>query len=238
MSLADRGDLPDVIFSSSDGSQFALHAVMLRLRWPLFKRSREDAISRIARCENADIISVLEYLYAGSPVHENMRSVMKVLDLTFPTGDTTVSYRNAMAELLKSRADANFTIECKGQKIRVHRFVLAIRSDFFAGMFASEMNESQTGIHRDRYADGADAMSAFVEFLYTGDGQFRSLSDLYALVHLCKSYDVHEGYDGETAEFVAARVLHSFGDSVHEVKSWANTHGHHKLCDLLGACDV
>jgi hypothetical protein len=50
-----------------------------------------------------------------------------------------------MKTLLHSGNCSGFVIESCGKQFKVHRFMLAIRSGFFASLFQSRMQEGEAG---------------------------------------------------------------------------------------------
>lgn len=236
--LMKRCDHPDVVFRSKDGYTFALHSPMLKLRWPLYENSRSEAIKRIEMLSKKEITPVLEHIYSGSPVPESVRDALDSLGIAFPTGDIFTAYHNDMKKLLTSHEGSNFVIECSGVKFPVHRFILAIRSEFFAGMFESKLAESKTGVLRDEVAGSPDRMRCFLEYIYTGDCQFSNYEDLFHLMSLCHHYDVIECFPGELEEFVASRILQSFSAKMTDAITTAKARGYRKLVDILESCVI
>ena len=238
MKRIDRCDKPDVFFKSKDGVLFALHSPMLKLRWPMFRKNRDDAVNRISSYVASEVTAVIEHLYAGSPVQENMKGVLRFLEIPFPEGDTLGAYKKAMLELFTKKEGSDFVIECMGQRFHVHKFILAIRSEFFASMLQAELEEVQSGVLKDIYAPKAELMSAFLQYLYTGDAEFKSHEDAVPFLKLCQDYGVHAGHDGELEEFVASKVLLGFHANLTAIKSSASTAGFSGLVDLIESCEV
>ena len=211
---------------------------MLKLRWPMFRKNRDDAINRLSSYDRSEVVAVLEYLYAGSPLKENMRGVLRFLEIPFPEGDTHEPFRKAMQDLLTRKDGSDFVIECMGQRFHVHKFVLAIRCEFFSSMFQAELEECQFGVLKDVYAPRVELMSEFLQFIYTGDADFKSYEDLIPFLRMCRDYGVHPGYSGELEEFVASKLFSAYQARATEVKQSASAAGFRKLVDLIESSEV
>ncbi|KAL9092383.1 MAG: hypothetical protein Q9159_000891 [Coniocarpon cinnabarinum] len=82
-----------------------------------------------------------------------------------------VSTRSTMRKLLTSGEGADFTIHCQGEALRVHKFVLQLRSDYFKTLFSStssdqyEENSSNELTLEDEV--DLDSLKGLLQIMYT-----------------------------------------------------------------------
>jgi hypothetical protein len=235
-----RADNADVRFKSKDGYEFMLHSSMLTLRMPLFGRDRSEAIQRLSSLDQNKLRDVLEFIYGGLAVHDNMMDTFRHLELTFPTGEPKEAYIQDMRKLLTSGLGSDFRIMCGDKSFPVHRFVLVIRLGFFASLFESGMKECSSSILIDEFCGSAEHMSMFLEYVYTGDLKSVRVDDLFTLVYICSNYELHEGYKGELADFVMSKLLNIPDVDLEYALSLAKKlpEEHRKIADLIESCDV
>jgi hypothetical protein len=238
MEFRSRLDHPDVIFKSADGFDFALHSALLQVRWPAFKQNSDASLRSLSSLRSSVITSVLEFLYGGLPVQECMRETFHLLDLPFPSADPSAPYKDAMRRLFTSASKSDFTIDSCGRKFPVHRFILAIRSSYFASLFESGLQESVSGVLSDRSAPKASSMQAFLEYLYFGDCEFPDVEDVFIFLELCSKYGIIEGYRGEHAEFVMGKILRNHAGRLPEILARARSSGRQCLAELIEACEL
>jgi hypothetical protein len=238
MSVRDRIDRPDVFFRSRDGAEFALHSVMLQLRWPHYRKRPDAAIRALSSLGRGRVRDVLGYVYAGLPAHESVRDAFLCVGLPFPPSDPSAPYRDDMRGLLRSHARADFRIDSCGRTFLVHRFVLAIRSAYFAALFQSGLADAQSGVLADRAARSAEQMERFLEFVYSGGAEFPALDDIFAFLALAKRSELHEGFPGETEEFVMGKMFAAHYSTLGDAMSRARAGNYQRLVDLIEACDI
>jgi hypothetical protein len=184
------------------------------------------------------ITAVLEFLYGSLAVQENMRGTFRLLDIPFPSSDPSPAYKEAMRRLFTAAIKSDFTIESCGKKFPVHRFVLAIRSPFFASLLESGFQESISGVLYDRTAPQAASMQAFLEYVHTGECELPDIEDVFVFLDLCTKFALVEGYRGEHAEFVMGKILRNHAGRLPEILARARTTGPHHVIDLIEACDL
>jgi hypothetical protein len=233
----ERADRPDVRFAAADGPAFAAHSALLRLRWPAFARAPEAAVRALASLPAAAAAAALEFLYGGLPVHDAMREPFRRLELAFPPADPAPAYRADMRRLFTSGAGADFAVESGGRRYPVHRFVLAIRSAYFAALLESGLAEAAAGAFRDRAPTRPAAMQAFLAYLYCGDCEFPETDDALAFVELCARFRVHAGARDEHALFAAAKLMQGAAPPA-DVLERARRAGCQEIVSAIEACDL
>ena len=225
---------------SNDGKYFTLYPAILVHRWAFFRNERQLAIQKISCLSSEEINSILEYLYAGLPAIDRMKHAFSEARVIFPSGDTLYQLKQDMTKLFKTHNDSDFKILSHGQSFFVHRFILAIRSEFFSGLFKSSLKECETGIMEDIFSDSASHFSQFLEYLYTGSGSFKTVNDLFELLKLSKPnfYGIIEGHEGEVEEFIVAEIIKNHNKEINEIKQRAQIEKYTKLLSLINSCNL
>eukprot|EP00929_Paragymnodinium_shiwhaense_P076221 TRINITY_DN39149_c0_g1_i1.p1 TRINITY_DN39149_c0_g1~~TRINITY_DN39149_c0_g1_i1.p1 ORF type:complete len:165 (+),score=34.48 TRINITY_DN39149_c0_g1_i1:179-673(+) len=125
--------------------------------------------------------------------------------------------RDLCADLHKKRKYTDAFVCCGGQKMAVHRAVLARSSEVFDSMFESAMRKgSDASIH---IVDAPpEAVQQMIEFMYTGDGINEThLVPLYALAKMYMMSDlakeagrqmVSTCCTGNLSEYLRSVLLH------------------------------
>ena len=237
MKNANRPDNPDIFVKSSDNRHFSLHSPILQLRWPLFKRDPRQAAQKLSNLPGSSVTAIVEYIYGGLPASEAMRQSFKDAEVPFPTSSSADQYKSDMTRLFTSHLGSDFIVESHGQQFKVHKFVLAVRSGYFASLFSSGLSEMKNGIYIDTIAQTAGHMKIFLEYLYTGDAKLATIDDAFGLLNLAKSLFLYDNYEGEVEEFVMAYILSSHISHIDEVQSRARAKNYDKILDLIEACE-
>ena len=143
-------------------------------------------------------------------------------------------------KLLKTHNDSDFKIISHGESFFVHRFILALRSRFFSGLFKSKLKECETGIMEEIFSDSATHFSQFLEYLYTGSGTFKTIDDLFQLLKLSQPncYGIIEGHDGEVEEFIVSDIIKNHQTEIIEIKQRAQIENYPKLLSLINSCNL
>ena len=231
-----RPDNPDVQIYSKDNHKFCLHSPILQIRWPLFKRDPSEAIKRLNKLESSAISAIVEYIYGGLPIKENQKRNFQSAEVPFPMSNSMIQYRTDMHKLFSSHIGSDFIIESHGERINVHKFVLAIRSEFFSSLLSSGLYEVRNSIYIDNISDSSNHMKQFLEYIYTGDTKCTTIDDNFSLLSMCKEFYFYENYEGEVEEYIMSNLLKSHGSQLNEVASRARSKNFTKLLNLIDAC--
>lgn len=74
--------------------------------------------------------------------------------------------RKDLGILLKEQVYGDFTLKCDGRKLKVYKGLLAVRSPYFAGLFASDMIEMRKGEVEMEDMD-FESLYQTIEYIYT-----------------------------------------------------------------------
>ena len=79
-----------------------------------------------------------------------------------------VSLKKDIGSLLENSECSDFTLKCGDRKFPVHKAILSVRSDFFAGMFRSDMKEVS---ENDSEIEGIepDILEIVLRYIYTSE---------------------------------------------------------------------
>ncbi len=124
--------------------------------------------------KNADKVEAfLKWVYSGGVSAADEASVREICfpfgiqgkDFDHKTG--LDGFRNDMKRLYADDDSKDFTIIVQDKEIKVHRLVMAARSDLFRGMFLNVQDESNQ-VH-DYSGLSYDAFAVLIKYLYTGE---------------------------------------------------------------------
>lgn len=149
--------------------------------------------------------SIYQFDVSKNDLIENCRGIMVNGCIQFRTELTFVTTRNTMAILsedeenmtqspydIRNIVDQNhlaalsdFEIEVEGQRLKVHKLVLAMRSPIFAAMFSADMKESRENLLNLGHID-TSVVKIFVDYMYTNKLDQNASRDLATIVELMK----------------------------------------------------
>jgi hypothetical protein len=186
---------------SRSGWSTKVYEPLIRHRWPFYARDPSQALAKLQILPPNTIQAILEHLYANTPVaRTNLPAfkACKVVD-SIPFEST---FHNDMTTLLNDTATADFSLlPREGEDgIRVHRFMLFARSNFFRQHFQSNPEMVQ---FRDPNMNRV-SLQMFAGYLYTG--RLDSL-DPVGFVDLFGSGQNYQLRDTEEIDFLAMSAL-------------------------------
>jgi hypothetical protein len=202
---------------------------LIRHRWPFYAREPAAALAKLQLLPPNTIQAILEHLYANTPVARTNLPAFKSCKIvdSIPFEST---YQRDMTAFLNDAATADFSLlpRDSDQPIRVHRFMLHARCDFFRRQFAANPALEQ---FRDPNM-GRSALLMFAGYLYTGRIEFL---DVVAYVDLFGAGANYQLRDVEEVDFLASLALRKYlsPQNVTEVRARASERGIQKVIDII-----
>jgi len=219
---------------SRDGWTTNVYSPLLSVRWGLFAKTPTLAIKKLSQLPSNTVQSILEHLYANTPVSRTNLPAFKACKIveSIPFVST---YNDDMMTLLNDTTSSDFSIYCNDEvsNVPLHKFILYARCDFFKELFLNsplmprlvEKNFSISGLRM------------FSEYLYTGDIVNIDLISLVELFGAGKTYGLR---DPEEIDFLAQTYLRQGinTDNASEIKAKAHERGLSNLISMIDSLNI
>jgi hypothetical protein len=148
-----------------DGWSTKVYEPLIRHRWALYAQDPSAALAKLQFLPAPTLQAILEHLYANTPVVRTNLPVFKSCKIVESIQFESTYVRDLTA-LLRDASTADFTfLPRQGDDgIRLHRFILTLRSGFFRKLFQTSPNVVE---FRDSNM-GRPALTMFAGYVYTG----------------------------------------------------------------------
>jgi hypothetical protein len=186
---------------SRSGWSTKVYEPLIRHRWPFYARDPAQALAKLQILPPNTIQAILEHLYANTPVARTNLPAFKACKVVDSIPFESTFHRD-MTALLSDASTADFSLipRDSGAGIRVHRFMLSARSNFFRQQFEANAEMAQ---FRDPNMSQI-ALQMFAGYLYTGRLEPLDLVGFVDLFGAGKNYQLR---DIEEIDFLAMSSL-------------------------------
>lgn len=190
-----------VEITSRSGWSTKVYEPLIRHRWAFYARDPAAALSQLQKLPPNTIQSILEHLYANTPVARTNLPAFKACRIvdSIPFEST---YHRDMIGLLQDEKSCDFSLLPRDSedRVHVHMFMLFARSNFFRQQFQTNPSMFQ---FRDPNMNRT-ALQMFSIYLYTGR---IDPIDAVALVDLFGAGENYQLRDKEEIDFLAMSAL-------------------------------
>jgi hypothetical protein len=185
--------------TSRSGWTTKVYKPLIRHRWPFYAEDPVAALDQLQKLPASTIACTLKHLYAHTPLPRGMLASLKSCRIV---ESPESQHPRDMAAFLADKASTDFSLlsrDCD-DPVRLHRFMLAVRSGFFRRRFRED-----SALTELRDPDMChEAVEMFARYLYTGKVV---LGDIVAAVDLFGAGAKYELSDPEEIDFLALKAI-------------------------------